>query len=435
MKNYFLFAIVVCSMLGNATYAQDLSGISKVKQLLLNGENEKAITLINNLLNEDSTNFDLLYNLGLAHQKLFQYNKAKDALYKAYEQKKFDVPLLLTLGRNYKYMGASNYATMFFEQALDVDTSNTGIKLELANAYMENDDFVKAEKLFNELFQKDSTNSYVCKQLAYCNFKLDNDEESIKLYTLAQELNDYDATIPIQLGNLLVRKEEYEKAFAVVKRGLNENGSNQHLNRLAAEILFKLKRYYAAQFQYESLISNGDVSAVHYQRLGFCYYISASELEQPSDSLRVDKITKAAVAFANAVKLDESDALSWMYCGLSYKALDSLETSNRLLHLAIEKMIPDFIDDAYAHLGNNYELLGDYKDAIHSYRKASEYNPNNINITFQLAAIYDKYYADKKIPLQYYQRFVNEYEGEDEALVDYANTRIEALKEYLHFRM
>lgn len=73
-----------------------------------------------------------------------------------------------------------------------------------------------------------------------------------------------------------------------------------------------------------------------------------------------------------------------------YKELDSLETSNKLLHLAIEKMIPNFMYDAYSYLTNNYELLGDYKNAIHSYRKASEYNQNNINITFQLPALYDK---------------------------------------------
>lgn len=437
MKRYFITIILLLIILTyyNNIFAQNSFSMNEVKQLMMKGDYIKLIDEAKKILKRDSTNFELLYNLGLAHQNLFQYDKAKEILYKAYEYEKFNIPLLITLGRNYKYMGAGNYAVMFFEQAYAIDTTDINIKLELANAYLDSFDFVNAEKMFSKLLEADTTNGYICKQLAYCNFKLGQEDKSIELYTKAQTLNEFDATIPIQLGNLLVRKEKYEDAFHVVKRGLIENGQNSHLNRLAAEILFKLKRYQAAQFQYERLINNGDSTSVHYQRLGFCYYITATDTSLANDSTKVDKIKKAVYAFGKAVELDDNDALAWMYLGLSYKELSDYEKSNECISCSISKMIPGYLADAYSHMANNYELIGNYDKSIKAYRKAAEYNPGNANLTFQLAALYDKYYEDKNVPLMYYKKYLRDNKSNDEIIIEYIKGRIEKLEEYLHFRM
>ncbi|MFC2134130.1 tetratricopeptide repeat protein [Bacteroidota bacterium] len=438
MRRVF-FVIVLSSQLFfiifSTSTAQESTLPENVKKLMLNGNYKQAIDTMSDLLKSDSTNFELLYNLGLAHQRLFQYSKARDALYKAYEYEKFDIPLLMALGRNYKYMGASNYAVMFFEQAYVIDSTDTNIKLDLANSYLESFEVVKAEKFFRRLFESDSTNGYICKQMAYCNFKLGNNDEAIRLYTIAKKLNEYDATIAIQLGNLLVRKEEYEKAYYVVRKGLETNGINQHLHRLAAEILFKLKRYHSAGLQYENLIQNGDRSAVHFQRLGFCYYITATDTTLSNDSTRVVRFNNAIDSFSKAVELDDNDALAYMYMGLSYKELDSLEISTDIISTSIDRMIPDYIADAYSHIGNNFELTGNYESAIKAYRKASEYNPDNANIIFQLATLYDKYYEDKNVPMMYYKKFLKESDKKDEVIIEYVEERMQAIREYLHFRM
>ncbi|OGU62937.1 MAG: hypothetical protein A2V66_10050 [Ignavibacteria bacterium RBG_13_36_8] len=257
--------------------AQEEISFNDAKQAMLNGDYKEAASVLNKLLDSDSTDYKILYNLGLVYQQLFQYEKARGVLYKAYESEKFDIPLLLALGRNYEFLGASNYAVMFFEQAYELNREDANILMALGNAYMNGASYKKVSEIFFELMKNDSTNSYIFKQLAFCNYKFGEEGRAIELYRRAQKLNEYDATVPIQLGNLLVKREDYENAFYVVQEGLSENGMNIHLNRLAAEILFKLKRYQAARLQYERLIEEGDTTAAQFQRLGLCYYMVATD--------------------------------------------------------------------------------------------------------------------------------------------------------------
>ncbi|OGU62938.1 MAG: hypothetical protein A2V66_10055 [Ignavibacteria bacterium RBG_13_36_8] len=120
--------------------------------------------------------------------------------------------------------------------------------------------------------------------------------------------------------------------------------------------------------------------------------------------------------------------------GLLYKEIKKYTSSIEMISRAIEKMIPGYITEAYSHLGNDYELIGAFEEAIKAYRKAYEHDKCNTNIVFQLVVLYDKYYEDKTIPLMYYEKYLRGTNLENENLSEYANSRIESIKEYLHFR-
>jgi len=57
---------------------------------------------------------------------------------------------------------------------------------------------------------------------------------------------------------------------------------------------------------------------------------------------------------------------------------------------------------------------------------------NNIDIAFH--HYYDQYYRDKTVPLLYYQLFVEQGESLEQSIYNYAQNRIEQLKEKVHFQ-
>ena len=76
----------------------------------------------------------------------------------------------------------------------------------------------------------------------------------------------------------------------------------------------------------------------------------------------------------------------------------------------------------------------EFVEAIQSYREALDYQPSKKILSFYLASVYDQYYADREVPLLYYQKFLRDNKDADIKLIEYAESRIKVLKQELHFR-
>jgi len=426
LAQFFVFTVIVL--------AQNGSGKNDLDSIIKKGEYTKAISLLNKIIENDSSDIDAMIKLGTVYQKKHQYNEAKEILYKAYEYNKFNLPLIMSLGRNYVYMGASSYSLLFFEQALELDPNSLMIKLELGQAYIDSYNYEKAIDVYKNLLEEDSTNSYYYKQLGFSYLKSGNDTEAINYYEKSFGLNNNDGSVATQLAGLYFKHDQLEQAFFITKRGLSNNYRNLVLNRLAAEIMFRMKKYRDAKPQYLALLSMGDTTSFNYQHLGFCnYFMATSNADSTADSVCTLLLTEAASCFSNAAKIDYKDALSNLYLGICYKELGYFEEAVTSINKAILIAVPNYITDAYSQLGNSYELMSNYPNAIDAYRKGLEYNSDSEQIYFQLAAIFDKYYKDKKVSLLYFKKYLSMTDTEDKPRSEYAKSRIDALTEYVHF--
>ena len=75
--------------------------------------------------------------------------------------------------------------------------------------------------------------------------------------------------------------------------------------------------------------------------------------------------------------------------------------------------------------------IEEYGPAIKAYRKALEHKPGNPNYDYLLANVYYDYYADREVPLLYYQKVVREDISPE--VTQYAQERVEELVKEVHF--
>jgi len=425
-----IFTAIILLM--NVAYSQ-CPDLAEVNELWLKGEQLRIIKLLEGNIPRKAECYQHWFLLGKSYDRMSNYAKANEALYQAYEYNKLDLPLIMALGRNYVLLGAPNYSLLFFEQAIDLEPGNQSILLELGNSYYEVRAFDKSARVFSELLEQDSTNAYYYKQLAQCYYKTRKWDEAIELLKKSFDINPRDANVAYQLSGLLVNQNEFEKAFEYIREGLVHNGQHLQLNKLAAETLFKMKHYDSASNQYELIISEGDSSALNYQKLGFCYYFVEREVASKSPTKDSMLFVKSIDAFSKAVQIDTTDALSMVYLGICYKERGEFELSISFLEKGISLSSPGYLADAYAQLGSSYDQNGKFTEAIKSYKKAQEYDHKKESLTFHLAAIYDRYYKDSSVPIMYYKKYLRESFDDDPAFREYAESRLDHLIERQHF--
>lgn len=406
----------------------------KIADDLFNKGNYLGMTnILESNLPEDSSHVLYWYKLGIAYQKMNNYELAYSALYTAYKFNKFDVDLNLALGRNYNLLGSPNYSLLFFEQAKELDPENPNVLMELANCYGEVGDYQKAIDIYEHLLEIDSLNSYYYKQAGQFSYKLGRIESAISNLERSLMLNPRNVNVALLLSSLYVKTEKLESSLSVVNTGLHYNGNSLPLLKLSAEILFKMKKYDKASIQFESVIKSGDSSSTNYQKLGFCYYLTKNSeriFEVEFDSAG---FVPAINAFTKAVEKDSTDALSNIYLGICFKEIGNYTQAIKSINKGIRCSFPTYLSDAYEQLASGYELKGEYTKAIKAYKNAHNHDPQNTSLMFRLAAVYDRYYKDRNVPLLYFRRFLDSSDDLDPLLKKYANDRVSLLTEKLHF--
>jgi tetratricopeptide (TPR) repeat protein len=293
---------------------------------------------------------------------------------------------------------------------------------------------VEAEEIYLKLIQLDSLNAYYHSQLGYSQFKLNKKEDAINSYNRSLEIDSLNTSTILQLSKIFFKDEEYRKAYDLISKGLSINALNLPLNRLGAEVLFKLQKYRAAAVQYDLLVKFGDTTATIYQKLGFCNYFVAEQLLMSDSTESKKKIYEAIYALEESRRLNWEDPLTSLYLGICFKELKDYSRAITYLQESLNLLYPDYISDVYVHLGVAYEQEKKYPESIAAYRKGLEHRPSNSALLFQLATVYDEYYADREVPLIYFKLFVKRGGEENPVLKNYAQSRISALIEEMHFR-
>jgi tetratricopeptide (TPR) repeat protein len=248
------------------------------------------------------------------------------------------------------------------------------------------------------------------------------------------EIDSLNSSTILQLSKIYFKDEKFEEAYDLIAAGLSINALNLPLNRLGAEVLFKLQRYRPAAVQYNLLIEYGDTTATIYQKLGFCNYFVAEELLLSDSTASKNKIYEAIYALEESRRLNWEDPLTSLYLGICFKELKEYGRAITYLEECLNLLYPEYTSDVYVHLGVAYEMEEKYSESIAAYRKGLEHKPTNDGIIFQLATVYDQYYADREVPLIYYKLFVNRTGEDNPILTEYANSRISAIIEELHFK-
>lgn len=424
-----LIVLLFICLFSNRLFSQS----SEMDQLFIKGKYETVIKILQEKLSaEDTLSAKEYYQLGLAYQNVYNTQKAVEYLSKASRLESQNASYLYSFGLSLSANGQGNFAIGVLNESLERDPDNVSAKIELGKLWIENQNYETAKNIFDDLFKSDSQNTYYARQIALCHLKQNSVDSAKYYYQFAFNNNSSDHISAYQLAGIFFNEAKYDEAIQILIPALEKNPTNLPLNRLAGETVFKMKKYQDAKIQFKTLISMGDSSAANYQKLGFSYYLTADKDSSYTDSLA--EIKTALEYFYKSFHKNDKDPLTAFYIGICYSDLENSEAAIEFFNKSISLIFPDYIADVYYHLASNYEKLGNQTEAISAFRKAYKYDPSRDIILFQLATIFDEFYEDKSVPVLYYELFLKKTKLEDENIVNYAKSKIESLKEELHFK-
>jgi tetratricopeptide (TPR) repeat protein len=370
------------------------------------------------MIRADSTDAELFFLLGMSNTL---QNKKSEAL-KNFERSTSLDPT------NVKYLnyyanalvnnGYLNKAEKIFTQAVQLDSSRADIQESLGRLLFRNGRFQAACAIYAGLSQTESANGYYLLMQARCAAKMDSAEKSLGLYLLAYHYEPENIDIIAELSGLYLNMDSLANAERFVEKGLSLDKRDQRLHRLKAEALYQQKEYTWATLSFLDAIAYGDDSIDVLKKLAYCYFADQNYL-------------KSTEVLEQLVRLDQNNPIIYYYlalCSVQLKetrqAIDCFNTTLRLIQ-------PDYLESLYIGLAECYQREQEFIPAIHCLRNAESISSSKGTIYYQLANVYYDYYKDKSVARMYYRKAL-EYHLEPE-ISEFINYRIRELNEKIFF--
>ncbi len=190
----------------------------------MNEEYTEVVNFLNDFINENPYNEFAWHQLGIFYNKIGQYNQAVKA---------FDYSILIDDLFSGAYFEKAKVLEKLKEYQLAIDNYHKTLELEDPSAVV----FVQIANCYNKLNKHDKAVKYFLKAV---------DEDPLLDYAW------------LALTELLMQKEELEKARSYSKKAAEINKDNIEINNRYAEISMKLGFYEEAIETFENSISLGE---------------------------------------------------------------------------------------------------------------------------------------------------------------------------------
>lgn len=371
----------------SAQEADSLPPLQRAQQLMQTYEYQQAALLLQALIKEDSLARQPLWLLAQAYAQLGQSAAAKQELLQLTALEPTHKPALGLLGQ--LSLGETNY--------------------------------LAAAEYYSRLLELDSTNAYFFRQRAIAAEKTGDRFIAINCYEKAIALAPQDVESLTELAELRLKQEESERAAALVQKGLQQDSLNLRLWRLQAKISYKLEDYKKAVEAVAYPLAAGDTAQYYTQVLGISHFHLAN-------------YTEAILWLSHLESHGLDTEVLYYYLGMSYRNAGESSTGIAYLEKAAKKGVSDNLSHYYTQLAVIHEEKEDHQKAIKAYKLAYKTSGERL-LLYHLARNYDSYYKDKRVALNYYQKFLNEADTTNKAYQDYARYRASELKEHMHFNI
>ena len=397
----------------------------EIDLLILNGDYDKALQIINSELTKDEAQPMLYLKKGIILQRRFDFTGAVKSLERAWQLDSLNAKILNELGEVNSNLGDQRRALSYFKALYRTDTTNYVNNLKLVRAFSNLRMYREPFEILTSAYQRDSTNLLINKHLALCAARTGHNDLSISLYQKVINLNPSDLANFTNLASVYQNKDQYIEAIEILKKGLEYFPDEPFLLIKLGQFHYHLKNYKLAIDPFEKYLAKSDSTPDVMTNLGICYYLEK-------------RLKEGLDLFEKNLKMNPDDPISAYYIGLCFEKLKSLNKSIEYLKLASEIAVPYYLTDIYNHLGSVYNLKLDYKKAIPALKKAYELDSTKCGILFEIATTYEEPQNNKSLSLRYYEAFlkaVNKDDPDYRKLIAYAVARKKEIKKELTTKM
>lgn len=398
-------------------WAQSEDDLLAVRGLVLEGSCSEAVTQLEALEPRALTQ-EGAYLLGTCYQAMLQHQKAAAAFNQADTSR---VKVLADWGRSLERIGRMEEAELRYRSAYHKDSTNQTVAANLARLLADKGDWGDVVAIYNRLLAEDDANSFIYAQLGTSYARLDSIEQAIIHYEQAHALNNSNIKVVLALTKIYHDIDYFTSAKRVLDRALDERPRNPDLWRRTGEIALKEEDYNTSLQAFNNVLTYGDSTAADLRNVGVSRYL-------------LGNFPSAAEALEASFERDTTDVMNTFYLGIAKQQIEAFDEALYYLNHAAQTLGQVMLADIHSRIAGTQEEVGNYSEAISSYRLASNLDANRRDFLYRIAFLYDQYYADKSAAQEQYQRFLDvTEEGQLSVMRISAEQRIQAIREARFF--
>lgn len=389
-----IFALSVILMTGcNATAAVQNETLAKSLYAIDQGDNEKAMKYLDELLAESPRNADALYLRAQVNYKEDENSKAIADCTAAikFHKKRNKYPLsdiYFMRGVIYEYVKENDSALADYNAALKLKKNDVSLLENRAGLYFQMGNYAASDSDFNAVLKIEPANVFAMVGLARNLINQDKHNEAIEILNRTINIEPeysapykflaraYDAigdsrkaidnvilllTYDDDLQNMYFIREFSPKAYKYtilkLSAAIKEHEDNGMWLYARAMVHQQRKDYRSAISDFQTLNTRFGDSDMIMNHIGYCY----SEQEDHTNAIKY---------YTKAIELDPSDANYYLYRGEAKRKTGHLQAAVEDYTKTIE--LDPMNSFGYAQRGWAKEMLDDYKGALEDHDMAIE---------------------------------------------------------------
>ncbi|MCX6220576.1 MAG: tetratricopeptide repeat protein [Bacteroidia bacterium] len=213
-----MFRILILSVL---IFLPFYSFAQKIDRPNQNNQNSKELQVIDSLLLKNESDPNLYLKQGMILEKEYKYSKALKSFEKAYQFDSTNTTIISELAETNNNLGNYRQALPYFKKLFVLDTLNTINAIRLSRAFFNLRNYQEPFQILLGVYQRDSSNVYVCKQLAFSAMRTGNDSLAIELYSRVIPQNPTDLNNYTNLASLYQKQNLYDQAVETLESGIS----------------------------------------------------------------------------------------------------------------------------------------------------------------------------------------------------------------------
>ncbi len=338
------------------------------------------------------------------------YNKAIEW----YQQQPATAAIYNKMARAYSSQGSTGKALKAYEKSIQLDSTAVLPRYNRAKLLLATNQILEASMAFYKLksqFPENATYAYYHAQTLE---EIKSVKQAMDIYEVVLQLDPNYRKARVALVPLLIKNREIPLAIKYCKEVLEQNPDDLQFNSLIAQAYYYGKMYQPAIDHLERLFELNYDTDFNLKILALSYF-QFKEWDKSIQS--IDRYLD---------QYDSKNSELYFVKSQAHLRLQQYEAAQDAIEYSILYKRPSIAQE-YLQMAAIKGAQEDYKGTFEALLLAYEENKEDEMIAYQLALAADKYFADKKSILKYYERFLNKY-GSESNFGSYIQDRANDLK-------
>jgi tetratricopeptide (TPR) repeat protein len=365
-------------------------------------------------------------------------------------------------GMAFNKMMRPDSSLLCFQKAVSLDPDDEKIGTALASVYINMQQYSRAKEIYIDMIARDSTRLSPYIQLGSLLLRNREPEKALDIYKKLIERKPDNFSFMKSMATCYRNMGDDMSAVAWYKKANEQYREDLSVNIALAALYLKMKNYKEgleiAERGLEIERTNHDLlfwSGFFNYTLGYYHQainrlILAEKSGNVSPNVKkyigicyyLTKNYESALEYLEMVAMDLQDHRIFNYLGIIYRIKEDPLISEAYFYNSLEVLAPavDEITSTYLHLIDTYKMTGANEKIMEAYKSALVLDSENLFLNYGLAYTYDYYLNNKDDALDYYQRFSKLAAGKSSehsdlpTLLDHSAARIKSIREDMFFR-